>query len=798
MRVHALRLFGCLLLLGSCSEVEPRESAPLQQAEAEAVPERFTDTRLVDDLDSATSMAIAPDGRIFVCEQAGRLRVIQDGTLLSEPFLSVTTNTSGERGLLGVTFDPGFPSQPYVYVYYTATTPALRNRVSRFTASGNKAVPGSERILFELEPLGATIHNGGALHFGADGKLYVAVGDNSNASDAPRLTSLRGKLLRLERDGSIPSDNPFSTRATGIHRAIWAIGLRNPFSFAVQPGTGRLFINDVGQTGWEEINEGAPGAHYGWPDTEGPTGDSRYRAPVFAYPHGSGTSRGCAITAGTFYNPPRSQFPSEYVGLYFFSDYCNGWIRTLDPSSGTTAVFATGLDAPVDLDVGPDGSLYYLDRQDDSVHRIRYTAASEAPVITSQPVSRSVSVGQPVTFTVSASGTPAPSYLWQRNGIDLPGQTSASLTLPSVALVDASSRFRVRVSNAYGSVLSNEAVLTVRRDTAPVATIVLPGEGMRYAAGDVITFEGLGTDAEDGTLPDSAFTWRVDFHHDEHLHPFVPTTRGVRRGTFTVPDRGETSVNVWYRIHLRVVDSGGAAHEVFRDVYPRKVKLRVDTEPAGLRVTLDGQPQDTPLEVESVVGVVRTLGAVSPQVKNGTTYVFERWSDGGATTHDVRTPAVDTRSTAAFHAVVDPGPGNGLRAEYFDALDFTNLKLERVDANVDFRWEDGSPDPVLHKDTFSVRWTGSVVPRYSETYTFYTQSNDGVRLWVDGKLLIDNWTLHSTIENRGTVTLEAGRAYSLRMEFFDNKGLAIARLHWSSPRQRKQLIPTDRLRPTPP
>jgi hypothetical protein len=185
-------------------------------------------------------------------------------------------------------------------------------------------------------------------------------------------------------------------------------------------------------------------------------------------------------------------------------------------------------------------------------------------------------------------------------------------------------------------------------------------------------------------------------------------------------------------------------------------------------------------------------------VKDGTTYVFDRWAHGGAATHDVPTPAVDTRCTAVFRAVVDPAPVSGLRAEYFDSLDFTQLKLERVDANVDFRWEAGAPHPSLGADTFSVRWTGSVVPRYSETYTFYTQSNDGVRLWVDGKLLIDNWTLHSTIENRGTVTLEAGRAYSLRMEFFDNKGLAIARLHWSSPSQRKQIIPTDRLRPTPP
>ncbi len=265
-----------------------------------------------------------------------------------------------------------------------------------------------------------------------------------------------------------------------------------------------------------------------------------------------------------------------------------------------------------------------------------------------------------------------------------------------------------------------------------------------------------------------------------------------------MPDRGETSANVWYRIHLQVTDSGGATHSVYRDVRPRTVQLGVDTQPAGLQVTLDGQPQATPLGVESVVGMVRTLGVVSPQVKDGKTYVFDHWSDGGSATHEVPTPAAAARYTAVFRAGEEPTPGNGLRAEYFDSLDFTQLKLERVDPTVDFRWEDTAPDPRMRKDTFSVRWTGSVVPRYSETYTFYTQSNDGVRLWVDGKLLIDDWNIHATTEKRGTVTLQAGRAHSLRLEFFEKTGLAIMRLHWSSPSQRKEIIPTERLRPTPP
>ncbi|HEX5749168.1 MAG TPA: PQQ-dependent sugar dehydrogenase [Archangium sp.] len=796
MRLEALRALACLLLLWGCTEVEqPPTSPPPRQTEAAAVPTRFTDTLVTDGLDAATSMAIAPDGRLFVCEQEGRLRLIQDGRLLSAPFLTVDTDDSGERGLLGVALDPDFPRQPYVYVYYTALTPQVHNRVSRFTANGNQAVPGSEAILFELPPLGANNHNGGALHFGPGGKLYVAVGDNTRSEQAPRLDSLLGKVLRLEKDGTLPTDNPFYSRTPGSFRAIWALGLRNPYSLAVQPGTGRIFINDVGATRWEELNEGIAGANYGWPDTEGPTTDARYRAPLFAYPHGSGTGAGCAITAGVFYNPAQRQFPPEYTGRYFFSDYCNGWIRTYDPGSGAVAVFATGLSAPVDLDVGPDGSLYYLDRAEDAVRRIRYSASNEAPTLTSPPASQTVPPGQPATFTVSASGTQPLRYQWLREDTELAGQTSPSLTLPSVRPSDSGAHFRVRVSNDFGSVLSNPVTLTVRSNTAPVAAFLLPVDGTLYGAGNTLAYEGRGTDAEDGTLPDSAFTWRVDFHHDGHLHPFVPATRGARSGRFTVPERGETAANVWYRIHLRVEDSAGAVHELFRDVRPRKVKLRMNTEPAGLRVTLDGQPQPAPLEVETVAGVVRTLGAVSPQEKDGKTYVFERWSHGGGANQEVR-PTVDSRYTAVFRE--ERTPVHGLRAQYFDTAGFQDLKLERVDPTVDFRWETGSPDPAMDSNTFSVRWTGSVVPLYSETYTFHTQSNDGVRLWVDGQLLIDDWTVHSTTENRGTVTLQAGRAYSLQLEFFEQTGLAVMRLHWSSPSQRKQLIPPEQLRPAAP
>jgi glucose/arabinose dehydrogenase len=182
-------------------------------------------------------------------------------------------------------------------------------------------------------------------------------------------------MLRINKDGTIPQGNPFYNRAIGRNRAIWALGLRNPFSFAIQPHTGKMFINDVGEQKWEEINRGVARANYGWPRYEGPESDPKYRNPGFVYRHGSTNTTGCAITGGAFYNPITRQFPSGYVGDYFFADFCSGWIRRLDSATGDVSRFATGLSRPVDLKVSKGGSLYYLSRGHGtgSVGKIRYT-----------------------------------------------------------------------------------------------------------------------------------------------------------------------------------------------------------------------------------------------------------------------------------------------------------------------------------------------------------------------------------------------------------------------------------------
>ena len=257
------------------------------------LPTGFAETRVATGMPSPTAMAVAPDGRIFVAQQGGALRVVKNGALLAQPFLTVSVNASGERGLLGVAFDPNFATNNFVYVYYTTSSAPIHNRVSRFTASAanpDVAAAGSEVQILNLPNLSsATNHNGGAIHFGTDGKLYIAVGENANSSNAPSLNTTLGKILRINADGSIPSDNPFISQTTGMNQAIWARGLRNPFTFAIDPTNGRIHINDVGEVTWEEVNLGVAGSNYGWPQTEGnnPAGVAGVRYPIHTYqPYG--------------------------------------------------------------------------------------------------------------------------------------------------------------------------------------------------------------------------------------------------------------------------------------------------------------------------------------------------------------------------------------------------------------------------------------------------------------------------------------------------------------------------------
>jgi len=204
------------------------------------------------------------------------------------------------------------------------------------------------------------------------------------------------------------------------------------------------------------------------------------------------------------------------------------------------------------------------------------------------------------------------------------------------------------VSDAYGSTLSNVATLSVTSDKPPVGQILTPVQGRTYFGGMVVHYSGSASDFEDGDLPASAFTWQVDFHHNSHIHPFIPPTTGSKTGTFTIPTRGETSANVYYFITLKVVDSVGLTRTLVRNIVPQKANLTFATNPAGLRITLDGQNRITPFTVTGVVGIKRAIAAPSPQTKNGLSYIFQSWSDGRARSHEISTPAVNTTYTGNY------------------------------------------------------------------------------------------------------------------------------------------------------
>jgi glucose/arabinose dehydrogenase len=353
MAVALLASVGALLAL----PIGPAQGAT-------TLPPGFTESQVASSLTDPTDMEFAPDGRLFVTEQAGRVRIAKpDGTIVTFINISTKVDTSGERGLQALTFDPNFATNRYVYLHYTrkatSTTP-VHNRVVRVTASGDKVVAGSEKLIFRLGNQTSDHHMGGAIDFGKDGKLYVATGDNETPANAQQLTNFFGKMLRINKSGTIPTNNPFYSTASGNNRAIWALGLRNPFKFAVQPTTGTIFINDVGEKAWEEINRSAAGANFGWPVHEGVANDPQYVDPIFA--HAYGQDGACSITGGAFYNPTTLQFPPEYEGDYFFADFCGGWIKKFEPSTGQASGFASGLERPVDLEVSKAGELYYLAR----------------------------------------------------------------------------------------------------------------------------------------------------------------------------------------------------------------------------------------------------------------------------------------------------------------------------------------------------------------------------------------------------------------------------------------------------
>lgn len=275
-------------------------------------------------------------GRLFIVEKAGIIRIFQNDQIVNPPFLNITdrVNNSGfETGLLGLAFHPDHEQNGYFYVNYIGADG--NTRVSRFSASGNSADPNSEKFLLGIEQPYQN-HNGGGMSFGPDGYLYIGVGDGGSAGDPGKHgqdpKTLLATLVRIDVDNgdpyAIPADNPFGNE-------VWAFGLRNPWRFSFDRATGDLWIADVGQNRWEEINylpAGSPGgANFGWSVMEGSQRFGGAQQPTMILPVAEyGREFGCSVTGGYVY---RGALP-EWNGVYFYGDYCSGNVWGLTLSNG--------------------------------------------------------------------------------------------------------------------------------------------------------------------------------------------------------------------------------------------------------------------------------------------------------------------------------------------------------------------------------------------------------------------------------------------------------------------------------
>ena len=572
-------------------------------------------------------IAFAPDGRLFVWEKNGVVRVIKNGQLLPTPFidLSAKVNTFDDRGFWGLAFDPQFETNGRVYLSYTFENAGNPNssapRTSRLTrvtadpASPDTALPGSEQVILgsvgtppcSSQPASADCisadggsHTLGSLRFSRDGTLFVGVGDGAEAgpSDpnplrAQNLASPNGKLLRIRPDGSAPSDNPFYDGTNSWRSKVWQFGLRNPFGFSQHPVTDEIYLGDVGWNTWEEVDHGPAGANFGWPCFEGagpqPTYQSQFAQcaalpassvtpPFFTYDRGSGS----AVIGGPFYT--KSLYPQDYWGNFFFADYSGNWIRrvVLDSENRPVSVqpFATEVGSPVALTLGPDGMIYYLSFASGEVRRIRYNGpVADAAVTPTHGYS-------PLTVSFSSAGSVNPgggplTYLWEfgdgtTSSVANPAHTYTTATVRTFAA-------RLTVTNAAG-LSSTDTVQVTVGSVPPTPTISAPTDGTRVLPGQTVDYQGSATDPEDGALPASALKWTVLLHHNTHVHTFVGGTGA--QGSFVAEDHGPVGT-FSYEVMLTATDSSGLKSSTSVNL-PVGSDTSPPTDPTGLTATAAG------------------------------------------------------------------------------------------------------------------------------------------------------------------------------------------------------------------
>ncbi len=671
--------------------------APAAEAQSTDLPAQFTqDTVIASGLQDPTNMAFAPDGRIFLTEKRGRVRVFKNGTLLTTPLIDLSDriNDYFDRGLLGIALDPDFTNNGYIYLMYVYEddvnryTAGKTSRLARYTVQGDLASPSSEVVVlghwvssgcadfpsgYDCLPAENYSHSVGTVLFAPDGTLFVTNGDASsfsivdpNALRTQDLSSLAGKLLHIDKDGNGLPGNPFFNGDVTANRSkVWDYGLRNPYRFTLRPGSNTPYIGQVGWNAWEDLYLGKPGRNFGWPCYEGnfiqdgysayPVCQSLYSAntrsaPLLSYHHYGGST---AITAGFF--ETGANFPAQYQGLFFYGDYGHGFIRTLQvdandnlvPNSDQQFLAEPAGDGPVAIYQGPDGYLYYIAINVSQVRRIRYIEPNSPPSV---QASSDVTNGLlPLTVHFSSAGTVDPNgrpltYNWNFGYGGTSTQANPTYTYA------AAGRYTATLTATNNVPASASGTITITAGSQPpTATITSPTASKEYQVGETIDFSGSALDYDGSPIAEENLAWQVIAHHCPqgscHIH-FLQQASGAS-GSLVVPDHGD---DVYLELQLTATNSAGLSDTQTVNIHPRLVTLTFDTVPTGLQVVYDGTAATTPRTQQTVVNSNHTLFVQSPQQMNQAT--FTSWSDGGAQQHQILVGQANATYTATFNTNV--------------------------------------------------------------------------------------------------------------------------------------------------
>jgi glucose/arabinose dehydrogenase len=499
-------------------------------------------------------------------------------------------------------------------------------------------------------------------------------------------TGLDGSILRIDPDtGAALPNNPNIGSSDANARKVIAHGLRNPFRFTIRPGTNEIWAGDVGWGAWEEIdriaNPTAGIQNFGWPCYEGvgrqgsydnlnvnicenlyAQGTGAVTAPYYTYNHGAnvvandGCPTGGSSISGVAFYPAGGSLGPSYEGALFFADYSRNCIWVMFkgsnglPDPNNRAVFQPAASGPVELTVGPDHELYYVDLNTGSIHRLRGTFTDQVPTAVATATPTSGAAPLTVNFDGTGSSDPDPgdvlSYAWDLDG---DGQFNDSTAAKPTRTYTTAGGVTVRLRVTDQGGLSDTTTLTISVGTPPTTTITTPAAGTTWVVGDTISFSGSGTDSQGHALTGSSLTWRLNLEHCDrtsgtcHTHTVQTFTGGS--GSFVAPDHEYPS---HLELLLTATDSAGLTTTVMRRLDPRTVSITMQSSPPGVQLTLGTETVAAPFTRDVIQGSHLAITAPTPTTIGGLSYLFSAWNDGGAFTHDIvaNAPATYTATYA--------------------------------------------------------------------------------------------------------------------------------------------------------